>query len=141
MCLRSRKRNPYRGPPENSTIDEREVQKYLGKLETNKSTRPYALSPKLTSELKQQILKPSPPSKIRHYNKAKYPKTGTKRRLHRSSEVLIRYLFFYNAVPSPSTMPLHRESPDPFFYTTSPRHPLSIFYFPSLPPSTNSISR
>ncbi len=45
-------------PLEISPINERDVQKYLDKLETNKSTGPDALSPRLLKELEQQILKP-----------------------------------------------------------------------------------
>ncbi len=51
---------PPRGitPLEIGPINERDVQKYLDKLEKNKSTGPDALSPRLLKELKQQILKP-----------------------------------------------------------------------------------
>ncbi len=45
-------------PMDIGSIDERDVRKYLDKLETNKFTGPDDLSPRLLKELKQQILKP-----------------------------------------------------------------------------------
>ncbi len=45
-------------PLEIGTIKEQEVQKYLDKLDINKSTGPDNLTPRLLKELKQQILQP-----------------------------------------------------------------------------------
>ncbi len=51
---------PPRGitPLEIGTVNEREVVRYLDKLDTNKFIGPDALPPRLLKELKQQILKP-----------------------------------------------------------------------------------
>ncbi len=44
-------------PLETDNILEKEVQKYLDKLEVNKSTGPHYLSPRLLKELPKQVVK------------------------------------------------------------------------------------